>query len=366
MAKNVLFLIHGVGRQKKGWSKQPVETLDEAMKLYPACFPAGKKLKHYVDVVEIRYDDIFDHILDQWAELADELPPSPGLDWVEEIREVLREAGDDRNVFSHYGGDVLLYCGFALVARAVRLRVNSVIATKIAKAVAASAGGDPPKFGVVAHSLGTAIAQDSLHQLVTGDWLGERREIKRKLPGAAPPDAPNARFPAGLHALFLISDTSPLLHQVGTLFSHLKRPVGGYHCRGVCIVDHEFDPISLVGNCFVRPAPPPRTDIVRLPLRHFHQEWVHDFTHYLAHPDVHSAIFASLIPAYSIPCFQKARELGASAEWTGLGGELKERTEAELEALKQRLRAIAEGRTDIAGLRKALQEYAAELEGILP
>ena len=365
--KNVLFLIHGVGRQPVNWSATAVAALEEAMKLYPVCFPAGKKLADYVDIAEIRYDDIFDHILDQWAQLANSLPQAAGFDWVDEIGKLLKKAGDDRNVFARYGGDVLLYCGFALVARAVRLRVASVVATKIADAVARGEGGDPPKFAAVAHSLGTAIAQDSLHQLVTGDWLAERSAVKARLPGAAPAaDAPDAKFPAGLHALFLVSDTSPLLHQAPTLYSHLRTATGSFECKSVCVVGHDFDPICRAGREFIRPAPAPRTGIASVQVKHFHQEGIHDFAHYLSHPGVHASLFAALIPDFSIACFESARELAATAEWQGLGGKLKDRTEAERKALEQKLRRMVSGRPSIKALRKILEDYAKKIEGVLP
>lgn len=365
--KNVLFLVHGVGRQPANWSAAAVAALDGAMKLYPACFPAGKTLQDFVDIVEIRYDDIFDHILDQWARLANSLPQAAGFDWVGEIGKLLKKAGEDRNVFARYGGDVLLYCGFALVARAVRLRVASAIATKIADAVAGAGGGDPPKFAVAAHSLGTAIAQDSLHQLVTGNWLAERSAVKVGLPGAAPAaDAPDANFPAGLHALFLVSDTSPLLHQADVLYSHLRTATGSFECKSVCVVSHEFDPVCHVGREFIRPAPEPRSSIAPVKVKHFHQEGIHDFAHYLAHPGVHAPIFAALIPEFSIACFNSARQLAATAEWQGLGGKLKDRLAADREALEQKLRRMFSGRPGIRALRKALEDYARRIEGVRP
>ncbi|HEX6295708.1 MAG TPA: hypothetical protein VFZ74_03960 [Burkholderiales bacterium] len=365
--KNVLFLIHGVGRQPVNWSATALAALEEAMRLYPACFPAGKKLEDYVDIAEIRYDDIFDHILDQWAQLANSLPQAAGFDWVDEIGKLLKKAGDERTVFARYGGDVLLYCGFALVARAVRLRVNSVIATRIADAVARSEGGDPPKFAVLAHSLGSAIAQDSLHQLVTGDWLAERSAVKARLPGAAPAaDAPDATFPAGLHALFLVSDTSPLLHQAATLYSHLRTATGSFECKSVCVVGHDFDPICHAGRKFIRPAPAPRSSIASVRVRHFHQEGIHDLAHYLSHPGVHAPLFAALIPDFSIACFESARQLAATAEWQGLGGKLKDRLEADREALEQKLRGMVTRRPSIQALRRIFEAYARKIEGVLP
>ena len=365
--KNVLFLIHGVGRQPKDWSTEALGALDEAMKLYPACFPAGKKLRDLVDVVEIRYDDIFDDILDQWEQLASSLPSAGGFKWVDEIGKLLRKAGDDRNVFARYGGDVLLYCGFALVARTVRLRVNSIIATKIHRAVEDAGAGDPPKFGVLAHSLGTAIAQDALYQLATGNWLAERSAVKVALPDLAGEDAPDARFPAGLHALFLVADTSPLLHQAQALYSELRTAAGSYDCKSVCVISHDFDPICHVGGRFTGTPPAPRTSsATRIDVKHFHRETIHDLAHYLSHPGVHRPVFSALVPDFSLACANQARELAAKAEWQGLGGELKDRVEAQRRKLEQKLRAAVSDKKGIGALRETLERYARKLEGILP
>jgi len=52
------------------------------------------------------------------------------IDWIGEVQSLLDSLGGDRKEYADYGGDVLLYAGFDLVARAVRLRVASVLAVK--------------------------------------------------------------------------------------------------------------------------------------------------------------------------------------------------------------------------------------------
>jgi hypothetical protein len=136
MAKNVLFFVHGIGVHKIGWINEPdgpVAALNAAMDLYPACF-AGKELSDYLDLVEIRYDDIFDTVLKTWQNLGNSLPANGGFDWTGEVQSLLQSVNGNRETFVRYGGDVLLYCGFDLVARAVRLRVSAIIATKIYQA----------------------------------------------------------------------------------------------------------------------------------------------------------------------------------------------------------------------------------------
>ena len=341
---NVLFLLHGVGRHAKGWSRDPVAALQAAMRLYPECFERGKSLDQYLTVVEIKYDDIFDTVLDRWAELAAALPtPSGAFNWTRKVTQLLAKAGDERNLFARYGGDVLLYCGFALVARAARLRINSLIASTIAE----KSEGKPPKFALAAHSLGTAVAQDALYQLATGRWVSDDEQLtadENFVPALAS-TAPPRELAVNLHGLFLVSDTSPVLHQCG-YYSELERN-GVYDCHAVWSMNHKLDPISSVGGAF-QPGPwrPDRKDVR---VKHFHSENIHDFAHYLAHPAVHSEIFRLLIPQYSGACYQSAQTLAEAPAWNGFGSERSN--------LKRRLRSAARLDQLPAKVRDATERY---------
>ena len=71
MAKNVVFLVHGVGRHTENWAygpEGPIPALEKAAQNYS--FFKGKKLSDLVEIVPIYFDDIFDRILKQWQDLA--------------------------------------------------------------------------------------------------------------------------------------------------------------------------------------------------------------------------------------------------------------------------------------------------------
>lgn len=371
---NVVFLVHGVGRHAAGWSGEPGTALETAMQLYPNCFPAGSRLRDYLKVVEIRYDDLFDTVLDRWRQLADALPaPGGASNWTAKVTQLLQKAGDDRNIFARFGGDVLLYWGFALVARAVRLRVDAVIASMIYEEhkAATDEGRDPPKFAVVAHSLGTAVAQDALYQLATGRWLDEqqnlgaevrefaartnltaaqRRSLVRDLSGAAAP--PPGSIAVDLDGLFLVSDTSPLLHR-SPLYSELQID-GVYDCHAVWSVNHELDPIGVVGGAGAGPSRPDKKSVV---VRHIHEANIHGFAHYLSHPAVHGEIFRLMIPAFSAACHQSARRLAEQPDWNGFGGKLATWPRQKRAQLEQKLtNAIVSGAT-VQKLRDAIENY---------
>ena len=369
-----MFLVHGVGRHAAGWSGEPAGALETAMRLYPNCFPAGSRLEDYVKVVEIRYDDLFDTVLDRWRQLAEALPaPAGAINWTAKVTQLLRKAGDDRNTFARYGGDVLLYCGFALVARAVRLRIDAIVAATIYEEhqAATDADRDPPKFAVVAHSLGTALAQDALYQLATGRWSDEpenlgaavrefaartdltaaqRQALVRDLSGAGA--SPSGSIALDLDGLFLVSDTSPLLHQ-SPLYSELQID-GVYDCHAVWSVNHELDPISKVGGAGAGAARPDRRDVV---VKHVHEANIHGFAHYLSHPAVHAEIFRLMIPAFSGACHASARQLAGQPDWNGFGGELATWPQQKREALRRKLRSTIGAERSVQTLREAIEKY---------
>lgn len=323
MAKNVIFFVHGVGRHEKGWSKiegGPVHALVEASKQYD-CFN-GLDFEKLVDLVEIRYDDIFDQHLNQWAELADALKTSPVKKAsFNRVTNLLSSLNDDNNLFAQYGGDVLLYTAFDLIARRVRLRVNSIISNKITTALkqARDKPGPNPEFCIVGHSLGTTIVHDCLHQLASNDWLPKddvgiddvkiTAAEKQHLQSLMQRPANNPYAPGNFiwDSVFMISNTSRLLHRVDeNPYNSLVQP--GRAVRYYINVDHELDPISKVKR-FNIPASWDRSRAFKIEVDHVHQTNIHGYHHYLKRPAVHRPLFRTMIPQFSNSCNDQAMEL---------------------------------------------------------
>lgn len=181
--KNLVFFIHGIGRHPKGWidaDDGPIKALEAALALYPDCFSAVKELRDLVDVVEVRYDDIFDDQIQRWTDQVKDLPPvGPGALWAEKLQEIWTRAQNDHKTFTDYGGDVILYRGFDLIARSIRLRVNKIIVGEIYKRHKESleSGETAPEVGIVTHSMGAAVVYDSLYSLFTGSWFAQGDEL---------------------------------------------------------------------------------------------------------------------------------------------------------------------------------------------
>jgi len=384
MSKAVLFLVHGIGRHKKGWSGAPdgpVAALEAAMQNY-GCFAAGDKLSTYLDVVEIRYDDIFDSVLAQWSNLAASLPAAAGFDWLDGVKKVLVDCGSDSNTFARFGGDVLLYKGFDLIARAVRLRVNSVITATMHRAYAdaAAARHAAPPFAVLAHSMGTAVAQDALYQLANNDWRADNTTLRQQsqpIANLATNPALSAeqstdfnavlqdsgrKLPVGLNSLYLVADTSPLLHRAAGLYSHHQVAPGSFDCGAVFTIAHELDPVCRIGSAgFLVPQ---RPNALTITVKHLHDKNIHDFRHYLSHPRVHAQLFVRLIPKFLPEFKERAQQMAQSAEWTGFGGALAGQADAARQALRDKLVAIGTGVVSVPLLRGAIEAFYKAVESV--
>jgi hypothetical protein len=383
MTKHIVFFIHGVGQHPAGWSKLPdgpVAALSASMANYPACFPAGRTFPDLVETVEIRYDDLFDLVLDTWLELGKSIPANSGFKWVDAVSDLMGSVKGNKDTFLRYGGDVLLYCGFDLVARAVRLRVNAVIATTIFRAWQDAAGdpGKVPRFAVVAHSLGTTVAQDALFQLATAQWdddldraATQAPALAAKASGAAEAASfdnvvagaqanPDRPIPVGLSALYLVSNTAPLLRQVDGDYTLLQNG-GAFDCARVYNISHALDPVSRI--CGGAAIGQPRPGWTNITVEHLHQANIHGFGHYLSHPAVHAPMFARLAdPDFTLTCAQAAGALAQSPVWRDIGGKLGALGDDARQALKDRLRALGEGESSVRRLRDAVEGLAREDE----
>lgn len=387
--KNVLFFVHGIGRHSTGWASAPdgpIPALEGAMKLYPACFPAGRRLSDFLELVEIRYDDVFDLILKQWQDLAEKLGPAAGnVDWVGRVQELLAGVGDNQNQFVDFGGDVVLYGGFDLVARIVRLRVNSIIAAEILRAhlAARDAGGlQVPRFGLIGHSMGTAVVQDALFHLATEPWTSDEDAIQAALPdhpglvddpqlsderrGLRQQAAdgtrrfPDRPIPVGLTLLCQVSNTTRLLRRAKGEYATLPKGSGrlkSFDCELFFNVNNKFDPVSRIG-AYRMPGRPSAFDVA---VEHIHQPNVHGFGHYLSHPAVHGPIFRSLIEDFSFACEQSAQALAALPEWHGIGGPLAAEAKAKRDEVEAKLTALVRDGGSLQDLRAVIQAMVQNL-----
>jgi len=313
MAKNVLFVIHGIGEQRSDWASSPdgpITALNEAAQNYDRF--KGKDLSEFIEFIPIRYDDIFDKILKGWGDLGSQLQGLPMAPLVTQAVLKVLEKANDPNVFLTYGCDVPLYRGFTLFAQRVQARVIAKIARAIADR-ASPTGGAPVQFSVLAHSLGTTVAHDSLHLLGTEKWPGgdddagnaystaeERKELgdascalRAKLKVSGNPFSPeHVRF----QHIFMLANTSALLHTTpGDAYSTIVHPLNGGNCTNFYNLTHSLDPISRIA-AFTVPGTWKQAQSAML--NHLYDPNVHGFAHFIRNPDVHLPILAGLVNGY--------------------------------------------------------------------
>jgi len=332
MAKNVIFLVHGVGVHPAGWSNAddgPIKALSDAAEYYPG-FSEQDPLSAAVEFVEIRYDDIFDDIRTRWAELAQSLngkglgiATPPILD---SITEVLAQADGDSVIATHVL-DVGMYVGFRLVQRLVQLRVASEMMKTIADHAAEDEGSR--HYSVIAHSLGTTVAHDSIQRMATAGWLSDAEKLSGALAdggfttddlqrvvkryGKNPFAPSNFKF----DCLFQIANTSRLLSQTKPAYDSSVRPRFSSGPRNNAVhrffnVDHVLDPIGKFRKHRAKEAWPraasKATAMDLFDIDHIHDINVHGFAHYLFHPALHSRILTAAAPTrFKFPDFQTAR-----------------------------------------------------------
>ena len=366
MSKNVIFFLHGIGRHQAGWSRipgGPIHALEQVSQQY-SCLK-GLDINGLVDLVEIRYDDIFDQHLDQWASLAQTLEPVQGASqFAKKITDLLANCNDDKNLFASCGGDVLLYCGFELIAKRVRLRVNSIISKKITEtlAQAKTQAGPNPEFGIVGHSLGTTIVHDSLEQLACNNWLpqgdlssddivltNEEKQHLARLQGEnSNPFAPGVFT---WDSVFMISNTSRMLCQTNkNPYESNVQP--GKAVRYFINVGHEIDPVCNTKRFLI---PASWTRARQVSVDHIHDLNIHGYTHYLNHPKVHRLIFRLLVPEFTNTCNDEA--IQAEKDYPKYVGDFK--TASIRDALKRKLNSMIDSykNSAISRFREMIEEY---------
>lgn len=328
MTENVLFMIHGVGDQGDGWSTKSQDFLREEIKKYPTFKDANDPLDGRLHFEEIVYNDVLDSLLKRWKELTDKFDSvSDGLmpDPLKSINRFIGKMAANgsqvkNNQLAKRAADVLMYRGLSLVQRLVLLKIVSQMASVIS-ARRKAAGGAKVKFGVIAHSLGTAVAHDAMQVMASTDWLktktGKLRSFKGisdqqiidvdKVLGDFPLGTGNFRF----QSIYMVANTSLLLHTTKNPHRSLVRPPIGNidgNCNAYLNINHKLDPIGMVRPFDMSKWPKARQLDLAINIRpkHIHEENIHSLSHYLLDPEVHGSIYLDLVDDFTNDDFAHA------------------------------------------------------------
>lgn len=322
MAKDIVFVIHGIGQYGPGWIDQEscaVPALREVAQQYP--FFEGQTLDSFVEFVPIVYDDVFQRIMEHWKKLADGLkasiPVMPGF--MDPTLELM--SGATKTDWAHtHGADVALYWGFRLFQQRVVLRVLAQMTRKIADTIGGPDGR--PQYHVLAHSLGTAVAHDALHHLGTEAWLARLEDATfddadadeasaerdsyvdavTKLRAQTPNPLSPQRFK--FETITMLSNVSALIHPSTSPYHSIVRP-GSSHDMGAYTqnyfnVNHKFDPVSIAGG-FEMPDGWKLMGGFDTKVDHIYKDpaSIHDAAHYVRNPRVHLPLLAFYVNAYA-------------------------------------------------------------------
>lgn len=279
MAKFTLFLIHGIGiHRDSSWANEPIEMLSQA---WQNTIGLGTSFHDHIEVVPIAYDEVFEGYLDDFADLSKAVFHD-ALDLNSHEREQLADTIEqnsitDKHFLWSYIVDVLLY-----KMAIVKEQVNALVAKQLYQRISAGSASDG--FGIIAHSLGTRVINDTLQRVLTGHV-----------------DQSNF-YQQGYRLKFLIqiSDVTDLFSL--PLQSDKFPPKDIYPHAAydyLRTVSNRFDPIARIIPTRLNHWPKGRTsefymgrsvyqDIL---LDHVHETNVHGLTHYMLHPEITDEVF---------------------------------------------------------------------------
>ncbi|HEY0969649.1 MAG TPA: hypothetical protein VGE02_01595 [Gemmatimonadales bacterium] len=345
----VLMLVHGMGVHGADWAAAAMAGLKEAAKPYGLHGALSTELGDgVVTLAPISYDDQFTAWLGRWGGDSRELArfirtnaigvPANVVSWLEEVD------GEEENFLWSHLVDVLLYRFFSLVTTSVRVHVAHQVARWWRDALAVDPNAE---VSVLAYSLGTSVAHDTLALLATDP----------------PPDATG--FLAGerqLTNLFMVSNVSRILESTPRVYESVIAPpsVRGdrAYCGSYVDVRHDLDPF---------PAPRPfapawgGADFARIRTRAVRDFDVHSLAHYIRDPRVHVPLFRALFGFDAIDHATAADRIAEHDAATG--PECPRRLAEFVQDCRQRVQLI-EGAEDVRVLLAAGVQFLLDVEEV--
>lgn len=281
MKKHIVFLLHGVGKQQEGWSKEIVDNLKtKANKII-----SENQLEPFYEVeyVELFFSDLLDQNMQIMIDGGENLG---------EVNEFLKKGLEERNDpdfkpettkakiaagLRDYALDVPTYALNPDFTNALLVR----LAIKVTTTIAANSNA---VFSFVSHSLGTKVSFDLLHKLYIDNEYYSVTEAGK------PIDSPSFRCyyqfasVAWVIGLFDYSTKTPNNSHVRVKRKEATYEQGGVISDSYRIYNNNFDPIAWIGKSNKLE---PRVYSTLNKLDYIDRAWMHDFNCYIDHPEVH-------------------------------------------------------------------------------
>jgi hypothetical protein len=319
MKKQAILLVHGMGKHAAPTKEEPGAFTTEFLHATSAVlqkFPAHKNetLEDYFDLHEFNYDQRFDPMR---AEMADRTKP---------MRERMAALGDRHGIafpadlasrltawesdfskdrfFATHWLDVIFY------GSPLGEKVRTDLALQITALMGDYGIGN---IHVIAHSLGTGIVHDTLHQLFR------------------PEDDPNDLKPSDhrLGSVWMFANVSRLINSVTRLCDPLAsvvKPDSAGCTKAFINVRHKLDPFTWLatfdpqdngswvpGNVYSAHYSAIVTDLVR-------EANPHSFTHYLSDPAVWTPLFDFLLEDNFQPSWSEIAQVAKKCADESLDG----------------------------------------------
>ena len=287
--KHQLFLIHGMGKQGPGWSIGMQSAIRTAYKNFPALSAAD--FDDVFEFVPVTYDQHFDDLRQQWANQAASLiafltplAQEGELDATSKLIVKLAGAADsfkkDDFIRTHLL-DVFLYRFASLSRHTVRSHVEAQILTRLDNLDKTSL----MRWSVIAHSLGTSVAHDTLHEMFSATAQKSKVALGE------------LTFP---NALVMLANVSRVLESDIDVYTSIVAPgapaAPRFAVRRYMNACHEWDPFPAPAPFKPAsnwPAPEVRADglFTDVSISDIEELNVHSVEHYLHNPRVHGPMF---------------------------------------------------------------------------
>jgi hypothetical protein len=285
--KRVVFLLHGVGRHDEKWSlpfqtrfKALIKALEVDGDFDPD--PLLEELEN-TEFVELWYDDLYQKFVKVMLEREAEFIAALKFAGLTKLAKAFTTDSAEEDLVRDNIFDILLY----RVMPEHRLMTRKKLALAM-MATVQEHGTDDVEYTLVAHSLGTAIAHDTLQEMATEKGSPLRLGLTFTF-----------------RNLMMLANTSALLRNDFDPRESAVRPFvapgdPGY-VRFYWNFSHKWDPIAQIYGYegYMKGQPSKRYNYTTI--SHFQAANIHAITHYLNDPAVHFRIFSGIYGKELVP-----------------------------------------------------------------
>lgn len=302
MAKQVIFLVHGMGDTVPGWSTSVQNLIRNKYQQYKVS--SRHKFNSAFTFKEINYNHVFESHIEKWKENSASITnvlQASGIqsDLLKTLTDISGKTAKKEFASTHVL-DVILYRFMKGIKSQVISHISEQLVGKLNET------STVPSYSIISHSLGTAVMHDVMQANLTTDHfpLGTAHGVPRVYMTLA-----------NVSRVLEDSDTNVYSSAVRPKLKATNKPYG---CNQFINVAHSLDPFTKVRSFKPAWKKGAANELDNLKFDAYQSLSIkgltsfnpHDFEHYLENPITHVALFRKLLTAGSI----KQAELKAQSE----------------------------------------------------